>query len=174
MALKSNYNSASFGRDIQRQADSIHERILQTFIRAGEEFVKQAREQMQEHAMGTYKDITANLRNSIGYYIFQDGNVVFQNPASGDYAGPESEGRLSKSEIESANTEAIRSIINPRGFQLIAVAGMNYASYVESKGYNVISYQVDVMVINLMRDLEYLNVLDKGSAARYEESIIPQ
>jgi len=174
MALKSNYNSASFGRDIQRQADSIHERILQTFIRHGEEFVKQAREQMQEHAMGTYKDITANLRNSIGYYIFQDGKAIFQNPASSDYAGPESEGRLSKSEIESANTEAIRSIINPRGFQLIAVAGMNYASYVESKGYNVISYQVDVMVINLMRDLEYLNVLDKGSAARYEESIIPQ
>jgi hypothetical protein len=174
MALKSNYNSASFGRDIQRQADSIHERILQTFIRAGEEFVKQAREQMQEHAMGTYKDVTANLRNSIGYYIFFDGKSVFQNPVSGEYAGPKTEGRLSKSEIEGINTEAIRDIVNPRGFQLIAVAGMNYASHVESKGYNVISYQVDVMVIDLMRDLEYLNVIDKGSAARYEESIIPQ
>ncbi len=174
MALKSNYNSASFGRDIQRQADSIHERILQTFIRHGEEFVKQAREQLQEHAMGTYKDITANLRNSIGYYIFFDGKSVFQNPVSGEYAGPKTEGRLSKSEIEGINTEAIRDIVNPRGFQLIAVAGMNYASHVESKGYNVISYQVDVMVIDLMRDLEYLNVIDKGSAARYEESIIPQ
>jgi hypothetical protein len=174
MALKSNYNSASFGRDIQRQADSIHERILQTFIRAGEEFVKQAREQMQEHAMGTYKDVTANLRNSIGYYIFFDGKSVFQNPVSGEYAGPKTEGRLSKSEIEGINTKAIRDIVNPRGFQLIAVAGMNYASHVESKGYNVISYQVDVMVIDLMRDLEYLNVIDKGSAARYEESIIPQ
>jgi len=174
MALKSNYNSSSFGRDIQRQADSIHERILQTFIRAGEEFVKQAREQMQEHAMGTYKDVTANLRNSIGYYIFFDGKSVFQNPVSGEYAGPKTEGRLSKSEIEGINTEAIRDIVNPRGFQLIAVAGMNYASHVESKGYNVISYQVDVMVIDLMRDLEYLNVIDKGSAARYEESIIPQ
>lgn len=173
MALKSNYNSASFGRDIQRQADSIHERILQTFIRAGEEFVKQAREQMQEHAMGTYKDVTANLRNSIGYYIFFDGKSVFQNPVSGEYAGPKTEGRLSKSEIEGINTEAIRDIVNPRGFQLIAVAGMNYASHVESKGYNVISYQVDVMVIDLMRDLEYLNVIDEGSAARYEESIIP-
>mgnify|MGYP001204056243 FL=1 len=136
MALKSNYNSASFGRDIQRQADSIHERILQTFIRAGEEFVKQAREQMQEHAMGTYKDVTANLRNSIGYYIFFDGKSVFQNPVSGEYAGPKTEGRLSKSEIEGINTEAIRDIVNPRGFQLIAVAGMNYASHVESKGYN--------------------------------------
>jgi hypothetical protein len=129
---------------------------------------------MQEHAMGTYKDVTANLRNSIGYYIFFDGKSVFQNPVSGEYAGPKTEGRLSKSEIEGINTEAIRDIVNPRGFQLIAVAGMNYASHVESKGYNVISYQVDVMVIDLMRDLEYLNVIDKGSAARYEESIIPQ
>lgn len=173
MALKSNYNEADFGRSIQRQADSIYERILNAFVRAGEEFVKNAREQMQDHAMGTYKDITANLRNSIGYFVFHNGKSVFQNPAA-DYAGPESEGRKAKTEIAGINQEVIADMIKPDGFQLIGVAGMNYASYVESKGYNVISYQADICLVDLAVYLENLDIIEAGTAARFEESFTPE
>jgi hypothetical protein len=37
------------------------------------------------------------------------------------------------------------------GYQLIGVAGMDYASHVESKGYNVITSQGDIALVNIER-----------------------
>ena len=169
MALKAHFND-----DTKQQVDIIYERVLESFIRAGEEFLTNAREQMQDHAMGTYKDITANLRNSIGYFIFYNGKNVFQNPATGEYTGPESEGKLPESEIAAINLTAIKDVIKPEGFQLIGVAGMEYASHVESKGYNVISYQADICLVDLAVYLENLDVIEKGTAVKFEESFISE
>ena len=60
-----------------------------------------------------------------------------------------------------------------KGIQLIGIAGMNYASFVESKGYNVISYQADVCIVDLAMYLETLEVIEQGSAAKMEETFIP-
>ena len=155
MALKSNFNEGDSMKDLQRQTDSLYERILQSFIRALEEFIVNAREQMQDHAMGTYKDVTTNLRNSIGGFIFYNGELVFE-----------------KNNIVT-NKSIVEEFINPKGFQLIGIAGMNYASHVESKGYNVISYQTDICVIDLAVYLETLEVIEQGSAAQMEETFIP-
>jgi len=155
MALKSNFNEGDSMKDLQRQTDSLYERILQSFIRALEEFIVNAREQMQDHAMGTYKDVTTNLRNSIGGFIFYNGELVFE-----------------KNNIVT-NKSIVEEFINPKGFQLIGIAGMNYASHVESKGYNVISYQTDICVIDLAVYLETLEVIEQGSASRMEETFIP-
>lgn len=168
MALK-----AHFQDDSRQQVADIYDRILDAFIRAGEEFVTNAREQMQDHAMGTYKDVTANLRNSIGYFIFHNGRNVFQNPSTNEFTGPESEGKLPEAEIAANNLTAIKDVIKPEGFQLIGVAGMNYASFVESKGYNVISYQADVCLVDLATYLENLDVIERGTAAKMEETFIP-
>ena len=168
MALK-----AHFHDDTKAQVDDIYSRIIEAFIRAGEEFVTNAREQMQDHALGTYKDVTANLRNSIGYFIFQDGKSIIQGPV-GDFTGPQSEGKISKDEITAINLAAIKDVIKPEGIQLIGVAGMEYASHVESKGYNVISYQADVCLVDLASYLERLDVIEKGTAAKFEESFIPE
>jgi hypothetical protein len=169
MALK-----AHFHDDTKAQVEDIYSRIMEAFIRAGEEFVTNAREQMQDHAMGTYKDVTANLRNSVGYFIFQDGRNIFQNPATNEFTGPKSEGKLPESEIAAINLASIKDVIKPEGIQLIGVAGMEYASYVESKGYNVISYQADVCLVDLASYLERLDVIEKGTAAKFEESFIPE
>ena len=155
MALKSNFNEGDSMKDLQRQTDSLYERILQSFIRALEEFIVNAREQMQDHAMGTYKDVTTNLRNSIGGFIFYNGELVFE-----------------KNNIVT-NKSIVEEFINPKGFQLIGIAGMNYASHVESKGYNVISYQADICVMDLAVYLETLEVIEQGSASRMEETFIP-
>lgn len=155
MALKSNFNEGQSMKDVQRQADSLYERIIQSFIRAGEEFVTNARGQMQDHAMGTYKDVTTNLRNSIGYFVFHDGELVKEN-----------------SNIVT-NKIAIQELVKPKGFQLIGIAGMNYASHVESKGYNVISYQADICMVDLAVYLETLEVIEQGGAAKMEETFIP-
>ena len=50
---------------------------------------------------------------------------------------------------------------------------MNYASFVESKGYNVISYQADICMVDLAGYLENLEVIEQGTAARMEETFIP-
>lgn len=155
MALKSNFNAGKSMRDLQRQVDGIYTRVINSFIYAGESFVKNAREQIQDHAMGTYKDQTTNLRNSIGYFIFHDGRLIAEDST------------LASNRLE------IQDLVKPRGIQLIGIAGMNYASHVEAKGYNVISYQADVCMVDLAVYLETLGVIKWGSGAKLEESFIP-
>ena len=155
MALKSNYNEGRIRRETEQQAETLYQKIIDAFIYAAEEFIVNARGQMQDHAMGTYLDQTTNLRNSIGYFIFHNGELVHE-----------------KNEI-TTNKSKIEEFIKPSGFQMILIAGMNYASYVESKGYNVISYQADTCMIDLAGYLENLEVIKEGTAARMEETFTP-
>jgi hypothetical protein len=157
MALKSNFNESRFNREVQNQADKLNEKILNSFIMAGEQFVIDARSQGQDHALGQYMDRTGNLRNSIGYYVYHNGELVKEKSIG--------------NAVE--NKQIIQDFINHKGFQLIGIAGMNYASFVESKGYNVISYQADVCMINLAGYLEKLEVIEQGSAAQMEETFLP-
>jgi hypothetical protein len=164
MALKSNFDSGRVERETQTQADSLYEKIIESFIRAGEKFIINARGQMQDHAMGQYKDQTKNLRSSIGYLIFHNGESVFKNM----------DGKNTNFIGEAGQGESqIQDLIQPKGIQLIGIAGMNYASFVESKGYNVISYQADVCMVDLAVYLETLGVIKWGSGAKLEESFIP-
>lgn len=80
---------------------------------------------------GSYRDQTKNLRSSVGYIVAVDGQVheagAFGKPDGND------KGR-------SAGLSYARSLAGkfPKGIALIVVAGMNYASYVSAKGYNVL------------------------------------
>jgi len=157
MALKSNFDEAKSMKDVQKQADSLHTKILNSFIRAGEEFVTNARGQGQSHEMGQYKDVTTQLRNSIAYYVYYNGKLVHKNEKGNAVV----------------NLQEISDMVKPKGYQTIGIAGKNYASHVESKGYNVISYQADIFMVDLATYLEKLEVIDQGSAAQMEETFIP-
>jgi len=172
MALKSNFNEAKSMKDVEKQAETLYQKIIDAFINDAEQFIINARGQAQSHVAGQYEDVTANLRNSIGYYIFHNGELII-GKEPGTLAGKITEGRLSAAEIASMNKQSIQEFIKPTGFQMILIAGMNYASYVESKGYNVISYQADVCMIDLALHLEKLEVIKEGTAARMEETFIP-
>ena len=138
MALKVNMNYDQILSQMNKQTVVLYNRILDAFIYVGEEFVINARGQMQDHAMGTYKDVTTNLRNSIGYFVYHDGKLMKENMI----------GNIDE------NRKEIADLVKKQGFQLIGIAGMNYASYVESKGYNVISYQSDICIVDLSTLLE--------------------
>jgi hypothetical protein len=155
MALKSNFNAGNSMNDLLRQRDGIYERVINSFIRAGENFIVNARGQMQSHAMGTYMDQTTNLRNSIGYFIFHDGQPV--------------------KEVSNllTNKTLIQDYVISKGIQLIGIAGMNYASHVESKGYNVISYQADLCVVELAMYLGVVGVIKSNTAAEFEGTFNP-
>lgn len=88
----------------------------------GEELVAYAR---NNH---TYTDQTGNLTNSMGYAVVRNKEVVF-------FGGSTQSGVSVDSALKTVN-----DILNETqsSYSLIIVAGMNYAAYVEAKGYNVI------------------------------------
>ncbi|HBG40085.1 MAG TPA: hypothetical protein DDW85_01560 [Porphyromonadaceae bacterium] len=88
----------------------------------GESLVAYAREQHN------YTDRTGNLTNSIGYVIVKKGKIT-------DQGGFIQSGGGAKEGLKVANELAKKTTAS---FSLIVVAGMNYAAYVEAKGYNVI------------------------------------
>ena len=88
----------------------------------GEQLVAYAREQHN------YTDRTGNLTNSIAYAVVKEGKIV-------SYGGENQPGEGADTALKVA-TDYAASV--PNTFSLIVVAGMNYAAYVEAKGYNVI------------------------------------
>jgi hypothetical protein len=114
--------------------------LLNTLKLAGETFVTEAREGLNISSglfpKGDYKDRTANLRSSIGYFVLKDGEIIYEN-------------LLGTGEGEQAARAALNSVKDKSGYMLVGVAGMDYAAYVESKGYNVITSQADNTIRNM-------------------------
>lgn len=88
----------------------------------GEELAKYAKERHN------YQDQTGNLTNSIGYAVVRQGKIL-------TYGGENQPGEGAAEGLKVAQQMAATL---PNSFSLIIVAGMNYAAYVEAKGYNVI------------------------------------
>lgn len=80
---------------------------------------------------GSYKDRTGNLRSSVGYVIAVDGKVM----QVGSFGGTNPAGQ-GPGEGESFAKSLVAQF--PKGFALIVVAGMDYASFVSAKGYDVL------------------------------------
>lgn len=109
---------------IAAQAAAFQKRVEQAAIflmqYLGEELVKYAKDKHN------YTDRTGNLTNSIDYVVVRNKEIVF---------GPDQ-----SSTGQAAALQAALKMIDtlPDCISLIIVAGMNYAAYVEAKGYNVI------------------------------------
>lgn len=88
----------------------------------GEELVKYARDNHN------YTDQTGNLTNSIGYAVVRNKEIVY-------FGGENQPGEGAQEALKVAMKMAASV---GETFSLIIVAGMNYAAYVEAKGYNVI------------------------------------
>lgn len=84
-----------------------------------------------------YKDHTANLKNSISYALFKDGELLTQS--IGNIPEPDAT-KEGQSQVEGNLTAYAtkNGVIAAKGYTLIVVAGMNYGAAVESKGYNVL------------------------------------
>ena len=109
---------------IQEAVKRQREAMLYVLQYCGEECVNEARR------MGSYTDRTGNLRSSVGYVIAIDGKVVRRSSFSVVKNGEAG----AKEGLKFAKTIAGQY---PKGVCLILVAGKNYASYVQHKGFNV-------------------------------------
>lgn len=102
----------------QQQVELAMKLLLQEF---GEELVAFAKD------THTYTDRTGNLTNSISYAIVRHKEILYYNEV----------------QREEANAAALKVAMKMAeslsdAYSLIVVAGMNYAAFVESRGYNVI------------------------------------
>lgn len=85
----------------------------------------------------TYTDRTNNLRSSIGYVLFYNGEIVASKFEAGG-KGKEGDG---KEGVEKGLNVAQNAIdgADSSGFVGVYVAGMEYARFVENRGFDVIT-----------------------------------
>lgn len=122
MALTPMFNPHTLVQQRARQFGARFERALLLVLNEiGMELVKIARD---EH---NYTDRTGKLTNSMGYAVIK-GHHLLQ-------VGGEGSGEGSKAAMETCLKVAGET---PYKYTLAIVAGMDYAAYVEAKGYNVL------------------------------------
>lgn len=99
----------------------------------------------EARAAGSYRDVTGNLRASVGYAIIINGRIVDENFTGA--ADGVSKGKSLAQQIASQQPD----------IALVVVAGMKYASQVESRGRNVLTSAEQLaktMVPNLVKQLK--------------------
>lgn len=137
MAITSDYNQANMQKLLESEQEIGYITLLVDMIDVCMSFVEDAKNQPEGHELGFYNNITGDLRASIGAYIFRDGRLIW-------------------SMSEGNEDENLRIIVDEsdgrivdKGFTAVGIAGMMYASYVQSKGYNVINSQSDYCLLDL-------------------------
>lgn len=143
MGLKIEFDIKHFRKEMDQLAAEIDNDVFESLQQAGEDFVTSARNMKKSE--GGFGDVTKALRSSIGYAIRRDGVIIH-----GDFKG--------NSTGVAAAKQAIEEVEKIEGLQLIGVAGMDYASAVESKGFNVITFQSDLMLVDLT---DYMKEIEK-------------
>lgn len=135
MGLKPMFDKLAIQTALLKFAKENEKKFIEALAFIGEAFVNEARSKR------TYQDQTGNLRSSIGYAIVKNGKAVKftakDSPESGEL-------------VSNLVQEGQKS-----GIYLIVFAGMEYALYVEAKGYDVLTGSKPTRreVISLFKDL---------------------
>lgn len=129
MGITSSFNRGA----VQHQFDAFLDEIEKMQIEVLQELGEKCVAEMRLHKGYTMQ--TGALLSSSGYEVFKDGVAIHTafEAASGAESSAASTG------MKSGKTLAEKVGSETKGLSLVVVAGMNYAVYVESKGYNVIS-----------------------------------
>lgn len=146
MAIKPKFTRA----DVQKRLDAflamVKKEQIERMQRLGEMCLIEARNNKG------YMMQTGALLSSTGYMIFVDGVALHSqfDAASG------AESNAAQNGIKAGQALAEKVGKNTKGVALVVVAGMNYAAYVEAKGYNVLSSAEHLAQRELPRMLEKL------------------
>lgn len=122
MGITPMFGDDAIGAQVRKFQERLEQAALFQLKDLGEELTKYAKDKHN------YTDRTGNLTNSIGYAIVRGSDIVF-------FGGAIQQGEGADNALKVAMKMA-ENLTN--SFTLIIVAGMNYAAYVESRGYNVI------------------------------------
>mgnify|MGYP004444820349 CR=1 FL=1 len=112
--------------------------ILRMLTYIGEKMCTHARNVTPGHASGGYDDQTGNLRSSIGFGVLYNGELQevggFKR-VEGHVTDPKGQ---DPTQIGEEAIATYAEMMPRKGYCIVVVAGMNYARYVEDKGYNVL------------------------------------
>lgn len=122
MGITPMFGDDAIGAQVRKFQERLEQAALFLLKDLGEELTKYAKDKHN------YTDRTGNLTNSIGYAIVRGSDIVF-------FGGAIQQGEGANNALKVAMKMA-ENLTN--SFTLIIVAGMNYAAYVEARGYNVI------------------------------------
>lgn len=146
MAIKPNFTKDDVRKRFDAFLNEIEKKQIARLQRLGEMCLVEARTNKG------YMMRTGALLSSTGYEVFVDGVAIHSqfDAASG------AESNAAETGIKSGQSIAESIGKGTKGIALVVVAGMNYAAYVEAKGYNVLSSAEHLAERELPRMLEKL------------------
>ena len=146
MAIKPNFTKDDVRKRFDAFLNEIEKKQIARLQRLGEMCLVEARTNK------SYMMQTGALLSSTGYEVFVDGVAIHSqfDAASG------AESNAAETGIKSGQSIAETIGKGTKGIALVVVAGMNYAAYVEAKGYNVLSSAEHLAERELPRMLEKL------------------
>ena len=146
MAIKPNFTKDDVRKRFDAFLNEIEKKQIARLQRLGEMCLVEARTNKG------YMMQTGALLSSTGYEVFVDGVAIHSqfDVASG------AESNAAETGIKSGQSIAETIGKVTKGIALVVVAGMNYAAYVEAKGYNVLSSAEHLAERELPRMLEKL------------------
>ena len=146
MAIKPNFTKDDVSKRFDAFLNEIEKKQIARLQRLGEMCLVEARTNKG------YMMQTGALLSSTGYEVFVDGVAIHSqfDAASG------AESNAAETGIKSGQNIAETIGKGTKGIALVVVAGMNYAAYVEAKGYNVLSSAEHLAERELPRMLDKL------------------
>lgn len=146
MAIKPNFTKDDVRKRFDAFLNEIEKKQIARLQRLGEMCLVEARTNKG------YMIQTGALLSSTGYEVFVDGVAIHSqfDAASG------AESNAAETGIKSGQSIAESIGKGTKGIALVVVAGMNYAAYVEAKGFNVLSSAEHLAERELPRMLEKL------------------
>lgn len=146
MGIKANFTKDDVRNRFNAFLNEIEKKQIARLQRLGEMCLVEARTNKG------YMMQTGALLSSTGYEVFVDGVAIHSqfDAASG------AESNAAEMGIKSGQSIAESIGKGTKGIALVVVAGMNYAAYVEAKGYNVLSSAEHLAERELPRMLEKL------------------
>lgn len=137
--IKPRFNQNDLHKAFLKKKEAINNVLIRRLQILGERCVNHAR------TLNTYTDQSGNLRSSIGYAIYANSNAIQES-----FVG-KPEGVAKAKEMASKYARK-----GPNEISLIVVAGMDYALYVESKGYDVLTSAEELAKRELPKMLKQL------------------
>lgn len=154
--IKASLSDGDIEKLVEAERERLHRIILKQLCLIGEKVVAHARTLPAFNAKGyergkipphvpNYADWTANLRSSIGYIV----SLGDQIAGSSDFAA------IDGARDGSTKGRELAVLLSARldsDYSLIVVAGEEYASYVQAKGYDVLA-SAEILAEKLIKDL---------------------
>lgn len=140
MGLRYTGNMEAFRKQVQEAQNRLNQATLMRLSRLGEQAVEHAKSIPPEIG---FKDVTTNLRSSIGYSVYFNGNRMnstFSGTQKGSNTGSSFADEVSRS--------------YPTGWVLVVVAGMEYAIEVESRGKDVLSSAENLVFLKMPTEID--------------------